>query len=398
MEDVRESFAFQIAWRVLWLIWVPFGLVLFRQKARFAAPFPRRGPVLLLGNHVSFWDPMWIGWPVGRGVHYMASANLFRLPGVASLVRLLGAFPKERFVKDKDSVLTLVKHYEAGLALGLFPEGLRTWDGRQAPVGEGIGRLIKRLDARVVFCRNLTGHLSQPRWAAYPRWVPVHLEYSEPVTYPADASVADITADVRVRLHIDHEPEHVPGLLLGYRLAYGLPDYIWACPVCEALDVLRVDPKDGSRVSCERCDAAWRVSVLSRMVGEGDAPTLSVAAASDLAKALVGSPPAGDRERLDTEGIALDAEDARVMVIRGKGDLRPLAEGRLVLGAAGLRIDADPGWSLDFAEMKVCFVDVGNQLQIRTHQDLLLVRPGTQSPILWEHFIETWRKSFQAPP
>lgn len=52
---------------------------------------------------------------------------------------------------------------------------------------DGIGRLIKRLDAPVVFARILGGHLVQPRWADEPRWVPVHVEYEGPVTWSADA-------------------------------------------------------------------------------------------------------------------------------------------------------------------------------------------------------------------
>jgi 1-acyl-sn-glycerol-3-phosphate acyltransferase len=398
LEDVRETFAFQVLWRLVWLIWVPFGLLLFRQRVIWKAPFPRKGAVLLLGNHVSFWDPLWVGWPVGRGVHYMASANLFRLPGVAWFVRSLGAFPKERFVKDKDSVKTLVAHYEDGQAVGLFPEGLRTWDGRQAPVGQGIGRLIKRMDARVVFCRNLTGHLSQPRWADYPRWIPVQLEYSEPMTYPSDWTAEQITADVIERIRIDHEPEHVAGWLLGWRLAHGLPDFVWACPACGRLDSLQVDPRDGNRVRCKACDAGWRVNVLGQLKGEGDAPSLTVAGASDRAKAQVGLPPAGDRARLDAEDIALDAHAAEVLHIKGKGDLRPIAVGILVLTASGLEIRGDAPWSLSFGEMKVCFVDVGNQLQIRSHDRLLLVSPGQQSPLMWEYFIETWRERAAEKP
>jgi hypothetical protein len=393
LHDVCETPAFQVLWRLLWLVWAPFGFLLFRQRANWEEPCPRKGSLLLLGNHVSFWDPMWVAWPLRRGVHYMASANLFRLPGVASFVRAMGAFPKERFVKDKDSVLTLVRHYQDGQVVGLFPEGLRTWDGRQARVGEGIGRLIKRLDARIVFCRNLTGHLSQPRWARYPRWVPVHLEYSALVTYPAEMTAEAITADVIERLRIDHEPEHVDGLLLGFRMAHGLPDYVWACPSCAALDALQVDPKDGNGVRCQRCDGAWRVNVLARMIGSGNTQNYSVAGASDRARELVGMPPAADRGRLDSEGIALDAESSSVVVIKGKGDLRPMAKGHLLLTAKGLEVRGDEPWTLPFSAIKVCFVDVGNQLQIRTADDLLLVKPGTQSPIMWEYFLETWRKT-----
>ena len=392
MEFVRETWSFKVLWRLLWLVYVPFGVVLLRQRVRWEAPFPRKGSVLLLANHVSFWDPMAVAWPLRRGVRYMASANLFRLPGVAWLVRSLGAFPKERFVKDKDSVLTLVRCYEDGQVVSLFPEGLRTWDGRTAFVGPGIGRLIKRLDARVVYCRNLTGHLSQPRWADYPRWVPIEMEYSAPVQYPQEMTAEEITADVVERIRIVHEPEHVRGPLLGWRLAHGLPSIVWFCPACEELEGLEVDPHNGSRVVCQHCGGAWVLNVLSRLKGEGDAPDTSVAQASDVAKVAVGSPPARDRERLESEGIALSVEEGWVGRIHGKGDVRELAQGPLRVTLAGLEITGETPWVLPYDQMKVCFVDVGNQLQVRTLDALLLLKPGEQSGLMWEHFIESWRK------
>jgi 1-acyl-sn-glycerol-3-phosphate acyltransferase len=390
---VPQTLAVRIGWRFLYGAFTVLAVVFFRERFTREAPFPKTGPVLVLGNHVSFWDPFWLAWGVWRPVRFMASANLFRIPGLSWLLRAMGSFPKERFVKDKDSMRNLVRVYEDGLIVCLFPEGLRTWDGRQADVGEGIGRLIQRLGARVVYCRNLTGHLQHPRWARYPRWVAVQLEYSAPVTYAEELSVAQITADVRLRLSIDHEPDHIRGWLLGFRLAHGLPDYVWACPACEGLGTLEVDPRKGDRVACGECGSAWTVNILGRLKPEGAASATTVAQAADAAKAAVGLPPARDRERLEAEGVALEVAGAEVLAIRGKGELTSVAAGTLVLTSTGLRIRGETGWELSFEQMKVCFVDVGNQLQLRTLDALLVLRPGEQSPLMWEYFVETWRRA-----
>ncbi len=392
MAYVPQPLAVRMAWRFLYGVFTLLAVFFFRERFTFEGPFPKTGPVLVLGNHVSFWDPFWLAWGVWRPVRFMASANLFRIPGVGWLLRTMGSFPKERFVRDKDSVLNLVRVYEEGQVVCLFPEGLRTWDGRPAEVREGIGRLIQRMGARVVYCRNLTGHLQHPRWARYPRWVPVHLEYSAPVTYAEEMSVEEITADVRLRLSIDHEPEHIRGWLLGFRLAHGLPDYVWACPACQAVGALSVDPRDGDRIGCSECGNAWKVNLLGRLKPEGTAPASSVAQAADAAKVAVGIPAAQDRERLERDGVALEAPGAEVLEIRGKGELEPVAAGTLVLTSTGISVQGENPWEVTFEQMKVCFVDVGNQLQLRTLDSLLVLRPGDQSPLMWEYFVETWRR------
>ena len=140
-----EKLGWWAGWLLIWSWWPIFRLRLSNRSA-----FPEQGPFLLLPNHGSVMDPAWVGVGSLRKTHFMASAGLFRMPLVGAIIRFFGAFPKERFVKDKDSMAEVARIWKRGRGICIFPEGLRTWDGKARRPSDGIGRLIKRLNAPVV--------------------------------------------------------------------------------------------------------------------------------------------------------------------------------------------------------------------------------------------------------
>jgi 1-acyl-sn-glycerol-3-phosphate acyltransferase len=105
-------------------------------------------------------------------MRYMAAAGLLRIPILGSWLRALGSFPKMKYVKDPASMATTQALWDQDQLITIFPEGRRTWDGDPTEVSDGIGRLIQRLDARVVFATLENAYLMHPRWARYPRRVP----------------------------------------------------------------------------------------------------------------------------------------------------------------------------------------------------------------------------------
>ncbi|MGM0559402.1 MAG: lysophospholipid acyltransferase family protein, partial [Myxococcota bacterium] len=205
---------------------------LWQLEYEYEEPFPQDGPVLLLCNHTSTLDPIWVAWGGWRPMHYMASQQLFRFKALGALIRSLGAFPKIKHTHDPKSNATLEGLYHDGRSIVLFPEGTRTWDGRLADLRPGLGRLVKRLDARVVIGRVTTGHLRRPRWAPHARRVPVHVRYSAPRTFPDDMSADEITAEITEAMRIDPGNVFAPEGSWGRRLAEGLPQFLWACPAC----------------------------------------------------------------------------------------------------------------------------------------------------------------------
>jgi len=352
------------AWSVMALPWT----LAFRWVPGNARSVPRDGPLLLLANHSSAFDPVWIAFWLFRRSSFMASSGLFRVPVLAQLLPLCGCFPKTKFVKDRDSMRTLAERYEAGDIIVLFPEGKRTFDGRTGDVLPGIGRLVKRIDARVVTARILNGHLFHPRWARYPRWVPVRVKYAAVRTWEDAATPEQINDDISTAIRIN--PEEPPeGLIsIGFRMAEGLPDYLWACPSCFAPDGLKAH---GNHVTCQSCTVRWTLDTRNRMNGEQ----------------AMWVHEAFDRIAAHFEGADLSGA-ATLYQIKGKQQER-LAHGTASLSAEGLTVDA---LTLPLPELRAVSVELQNRLTFRRGDVLLELVPVGQSPLKWAHFLR-WHLS-----
>ncbi|MGB9781697.1 MAG: lysophospholipid acyltransferase family protein [Moorellaceae bacterium] len=87
--------------------------------------FPPEGPVIVVANHRSLWDPVAVGVAVPRQVRFMAKEELFRIPGLGFLLRALGAYPVKRGKSDRAALQASLDILRQGQVVGLFPEGTR---------------------------------------------------------------------------------------------------------------------------------------------------------------------------------------------------------------------------------------------------------------------------------
>lgn len=389
----QRTWAQRLLYGFCWVFCFLVCLLVFRLRVEGRARLPKDGPFLLLGNHTSALDPVWAGIAAPRFLSFMASEALFRVPLLGWLIRNLGAFPKQKFVRDDTSMETLARLYAAGNVIVMFPEGTRTWDGRSAPVRAGVGALIKRLNARVVFVRNKTGFLVQPRWAPYPRFVPVEVEYSEPFTFPESMSVEEITEVVRAQIRVDPEVR-ARRPAFGRRRAVGLPDYLWACPRCFTLGGLEVNPDHKSQARCVSCGGAWLVTVDARLKDLTTGDEQPIARAFDAIEAHFGAPAVVNPERLAAEGALLRAERATLTrLVSGKKRPEPVAEGEAVLTQTRLSLRDSAGaerWGVDLTALRAVSVEIGNELRLLPPNETLVLRPEGQSTLLWSHVLRGW--------
>ena len=102
----------------------------FRGKIYGASHVPRQGPMLVVANHASDFDPPILSSCVGRPVSYMAKAELFKVPILAPAIRLYGAYPVNRGAADRSAIRSALAQLANGWAVGVFLQGTRTRDGR----------------------------------------------------------------------------------------------------------------------------------------------------------------------------------------------------------------------------------------------------------------------------
>jgi 1-acyl-sn-glycerol-3-phosphate acyltransferase len=113
--------------------------------------------VIFAANHNSFADEFFIPVAARRQVFYFAKAEYFTAPGVrgkamAAFFRGMGQVPVQRGdLRSAAAVIDIgVEVLGEGNALGIFPEGTRSPDGRLYKFRTGVARLALRSGAPVI--------------------------------------------------------------------------------------------------------------------------------------------------------------------------------------------------------------------------------------------------------
>ena len=180
---------------------------------------PISGPLLIVPNHVTYADPVLVSIPVRRRVYYMAWDALFRVPGLAWLIRRLRAFPVELDAADSRATREAVRLLQAGEAVMIFPEGARSLDGRVQRFKPGAFRLACSLGVPILPVTIIGGHEVWPPGRALPRRGRLRIVY-HPLIVPAadqeDKSAArtlapEVRRIVAAALPRHHRPLHEGG-------------------------------------------------------------------------------------------------------------------------------------------------------------------------------------------
>ena len=348
-----------------------------------AEHFPQSGPALVLANHVNFFDPVLLILASGRPIQFLATRALLRAGPMGLLLKLFGIIPKKKFTADPTAIKTLKRWRDLDGAVGLFPEGERSWDGRPLPLVPGIEKLVRLVDAPVVTARILNGDRQWPRWAPHSRRGRVHVAFDPPRAFPRGTPLKEIRAYVEERIRVDtRETEHWE--VRGQDLAVGATLVLFACPACGALEGLS---ERGDRLECGACESRWRLSAAKRLLPESTngAEAMDLIEALDRMEAHLGPEWVEDPARAEAEGVLLESRPLAIHDITGS-ESSLVAEGRLRLTREALEI---PGiWSLPLASLRVASVEMTDQLQLRTREHLFEVEfSDGESPIKWLKFV-----------
>lgn len=126
------------------------AILLFRLKTVNKGIIPKKGGIIIAGNHISDWDPPFVGAAIPRGVHFMAKSELFSNPVSAFILTAMGAFPVYRTASVNSSALrTAADIIKDGKALVIFPEGTRSKTGKMLPARAGVGYIAHASGAPV---------------------------------------------------------------------------------------------------------------------------------------------------------------------------------------------------------------------------------------------------------
>ncbi|MCW2966622.1 MAG: 1-acyl-sn-glycerol-3-phosphate acyltransferase, partial [Solirubrobacteraceae bacterium] len=130
---------------------------------------PLTGPVLLAGNHDSYWDPIAIGIAglPRRQIHALAKSSLWK-PGLGKVLDGMGQIPIDRGKGDAVALERAIAELRRGACIGIFPEGTRS-KGRVLRARSGFGRLAAEVPEAQVVCVAVAGTTDLPRFPKRPR-------------------------------------------------------------------------------------------------------------------------------------------------------------------------------------------------------------------------------------
>src|SRR3954454_5237983 len=131
---------------------------------------PKQGPLLILGNHDSHWDPIMVGMAAyqRRQIRALAKSELWDVRGLGPVLDGMGQIPIQRGKGDKDALAKAIEALRAGVCIGVFPEGTRS-RGKVLRARSGVGRLALEVpEAHVTLVAiegtaDLTGFPRRPR-------------------------------------------------------------------------------------------------------------------------------------------------------------------------------------------------------------------------------------------
>jgi 1-acyl-sn-glycerol-3-phosphate acyltransferase len=182
----------------------------FRTQGR--RRFPRRGPVLIIANHQSFFDPIALTLACPRRLLFLARKSLFKPPWFGWFITSLGGVPMDQEGVAKEGLKAILRHLGAGAAVVVFPEGTRTEDGELSPLKPGVQLLMKRTQAPIVPMGIAGAFEALPYWRKVPTlsplflpagkstiavWVGEPLDAGRFVDLPRQQLVAELTAQLQ---------------------------------------------------------------------------------------------------------------------------------------------------------------------------------------------------------
>ncbi|NEP17450.1 MAG: 1-acyl-sn-glycerol-3-phosphate acyltransferase [Leptolyngbya sp. SIO4C1] len=186
MSQSREPLISLVLYHLFkWSVVSPVFHAYFRGHVLGVEHVPMKGPLVIVANHASDFDPPILSSCVRRPVSYMAKEELFRVPVLAPAIRAYGAYPVKRGSADRSAIREALKQLRNGWAVGVFLQGTRTADGRIPSPKLGAALIAAKAQAPLLPVCLWGTHRILPKGAKLPKPLPLTVRIAPPLPPPA---------------------------------------------------------------------------------------------------------------------------------------------------------------------------------------------------------------------
>lgn len=168
-------------YRVLKVIAVPIIRLYHRVKVVGYDNFDHNRNYIVVGNHISQLDPIYIGAFYPHPLHFMAKKELFEIKFLNWIMTKLGAFPVNREAADLGAIKKALRYLNNNESMGLFPEGGRAEKWDESALKQGAAFLALRTKVPVLPVAIFGTKQAKPRGKNFVRPVKVRIMYGKPI-------------------------------------------------------------------------------------------------------------------------------------------------------------------------------------------------------------------------
>ena len=216
---------------------------------------PKYKANLILTNHTTNWDFLYMGMAFKGHTYFVASEHIFRAGFVSKAIRfLVDPIARKKGSSAVGTTKEILKRLKAGQNVCMMVEGNRSFTGETGFISPNAGALAKKSGAGLInFCVH-GGYFVNPRWSRTVRkgkvWGVFSGEYGpEELKDLTNEEVADIiNRDLYVDAFKDQEEKDYSYTCAAP--AETLETALFACPHCGEFHSLR---SSGDRLVCEKC-------------------------------------------------------------------------------------------------------------------------------------------------
>jgi 1-acyl-sn-glycerol-3-phosphate acyltransferase len=152
---------------------------------------PLDGPLLVVGDHDSYWDTVATGIAAmpRRQIRALAKSSMWGNKLLGAVLTGMGQIPIERGSGDTGALDRAIEELRQGACIGIYPEGTRSL-GRALRARSGIGYLARAVPSVTIIGVACNGTVAIPRFPAERPHVSVEFfQFDRPQIEPDEAPV-----------------------------------------------------------------------------------------------------------------------------------------------------------------------------------------------------------------
>ena len=212
-------------------------------------------PFIVLGNHTTDYDAFFIADAFQDPIHFVMSDHITTLPVVGKLIPfLVGTIPITKSSRDTQSLRSVISVIHQGGAVGIFPEGNKSFSGDVSYIKPTIAKVLKKLNVPLILFTIEGGYFSSPRWTKNKRLGRVYGHAAKILSAEEieQLSTEQLYNIIKETLHINayEVQKQNPSTYVGPNLAENIETFLYVCPECKSISTLH---GEGNTITCSHC-------------------------------------------------------------------------------------------------------------------------------------------------